>query len=69
MNLQQIWPVLNTGTNFLSQGTKVLIQTYSTNTHTQSYFQTELRSDGYLLRFFSRSSRVSWMHSLVETFV
>lgn len=34
-----------------------------------SYFQTELRSVGYLLRFLSSSSRASWMHSLVETFV
>lgn len=45
----------------------------SFHTHTQSeresYFQTELRSVGYLLRFFSSSSRASWMHSLVETLV
>lgn len=37
--------------------------------HRESYFQTELRSDGYLLRFFSSSSRASWMHSLVDTLV
>ena len=39
------------------------------HTHRVSYFQTELRSVGYLLRFFSSSSRASWMHSLVETLV
>lgn len=45
--------------------TRARCERSSTNAH----FQMELRSVGYLLRFFSSSSRASWIHSLVETLV
>lgn len=40
-----------------------------TGTATGTHFQTELRSVGYLVRFFSSSTRASWMQSLVDTLV